>query len=127
MFGDLDDPKSEIAKAVAALKSQAYHPEYGLEPTVTYVGLPKRFIAGEVVRRDIPGECAQEVQVSLEGDGEKRETKTDSYGDFEFEGLEKNKQYSVRVDLKGYASMILDADTNTDLNLGQIVLEPLKK
>ena len=127
VFGDLDDPKSEIAKAVASLKSQTYRPEYGLEPTVTYVGLPKRFIAGEVVRRDVPGECAQAVQVTLEGDGVKRETKTDSYGDFEFEGLEKNKQYTVRVDLKGYASMILDADTHTDMNLGQIVLEPLKK
>jgi hypothetical protein len=112
---------------VAKLKSQPYHPEYGLEPTVTYVGLPKRFIAGEVVRRDIPGECAKGVQVSLEGHGVKRETTTDSYGDFEFEGLEKNRQYQVRVDLEGYASMILDANTQTDVNLGQITLEPLRK
>ena len=91
------------------------------------MGLPKRFVVGEVVRRDVPGECAQGVQVTLEGDGVKLETHTDSYGDFEFEGLEKNKQFRVRVDLKGYASMIIDVDTQTDVDLGEIVLEPLKK
>jgi len=126
MFGDIDDPKSDIAQAAAALKTEVFHPEYGLAPTVKYVGLPTRFVAGEVVRRDVPGECAQGVKVTLDGDGAKRETVTDSYGDFEFEGLEKNKQYQVRVDLKGYASMIIDIDKPNDVNLGQIVLEPLK-
>ena len=126
MFGDIDDPKSDIAQAAAALKTEILHPEYGLAPTVKYLGLPTRFVAGEVVRRDVPGECAQGVKVTLEGDGAKRETATDSYGDFEFEGLEKGKQYQVRVDLKGYASMIIDVDKPNDVNLGQIVLEPLK-
>jgi Fe-S-cluster-containing dehydrogenase component len=126
MFGDLDDPKSGIAKAVAALKAETYHPEFGLSPLVKYVGLPKRFVAGEVVRRDVPGECAEGVAVTLEGEGAKRKTVTDSYGDFEFEGLDKNKSYQVRVDLKGYASMIIDVSTQTDVNLGQIVLEPFK-
>ena len=126
MFGDIDDPKSDIAQAAAALKTEVFHPEYGLAPTVKYVGLPTRFVAGEVVRRDVPGECAQGVKVTLDGDGAKRETVTDSYGDFEFEGLEKNKQYQVRVDLKGYASMIIDVDKPNDVNLGQIVLEPLR-
>jgi Fe-S-cluster-containing dehydrogenase component len=127
LFGDLDDPKSEISKAMAALKTEDYHPEYKTAPLVKYVGIPKRFVVGEVVRKDQTGECAQGAIVKLEGDGVKLETQSDSYGDFEFEGLERNKQLKLRVDLKGYASMIIDVDTSKDVDLGPIVLEPLKK
>jgi Fe-S-cluster-containing dehydrogenase component len=126
LFGDLDDPDSVIAKAAAALKTEAYHPEYKTAPLVKYVGLPKRFIAGEVVRRDVPGECAGGVAVSLEGGGQRVESRTDSFGDFEFDGLEKNTDYLVRVDCKGYASMIIEVTTHKDVDLGQIVLEPFK-
>jgi Fe-S-cluster-containing dehydrogenase component len=127
IFGDLDDANSEISQASAAVKTEDYHPEYKTAPLVKYVGIPRRFVVGEVVRRDMPGECAQGVWVSLEGDGAKLETHTDSYGDFEFEGLDKNKKFRLRVDLKGYASMIIDVSTHNDVDMGEIVLEPLKK
>jgi Fe-S-cluster-containing dehydrogenase component len=124
VFGDLDDSKSEIAKLVTTLKTEAYHPEYGLSPAVKYVGIPKRFIAGEVVRRDVPGECAQGVKITLEGDGVRLETATDSYGDFEFDGLEKNASYRLGVECEGYASMVIEVSTQTDVDLGAIMLEP---
>ena len=95
VFGDLDDPNSDIAKLVAAKKIEAYHPEYGTKPTVMYVGIPKRFVAGEVVRDDVRGECAEGVSITLEGGGVKLETTSDSYGDFEFEDLEKNTAFTV--------------------------------
>ncbi len=126
LFGDLDDPNSEISKRAAELRTEAFHPEYQAAPSVKYVGLPKRFITGEVVRRDNPGECAQGVKVTLEGGTEKLATATDIFGDFEFDGLEKATEYSVRIDCEGYASMIIDAYTLTDVDLGEIVLEPLK-
>jgi NAD-dependent dihydropyrimidine dehydrogenase PreA subunit len=126
LFGDLDDPGSDIAKAAAALKTEAYHPEYNVSPTVKYVGLPKRFVAGEVVRRDVPGECAAGVKVTLEGGGLKLETRSDSYGDFEFDGLDKNTDYRVGIELEGYASMVIEVYTQTDVDLGEIVLEPFK-
>jgi ferredoxin len=125
VFGDLDDPSSDIAKLSKALKVEAYHPDYGVSPSIKYVGIPRRFIAGEIVRRDVQGECIEGVYVSLlEGETPVMETVTDSYGDFEFDGLEKNKAYNVRVDLEGYASMIIEVTTRTDLDLGQIMLEP---
>lgn len=126
VFGDLDDPSSEIAKLAATLKTEDYHPEYGTSPLVKYVGLPKRFVAGEVVRRDVLGECAEGVKVTLEGGGLKLETRTDSYGDFEFDGLDKSTDYRVGVELDGYASMIIEVYTQTDVDLGEIVLEPFK-
>jgi Fe-S-cluster-containing dehydrogenase component len=124
IFGDLDDPNSEIAKAVAALNTEDYHPEYATAPLVKYVALPKKFVVGEVVRRDFPGECVEGVKITLEGGGQKVETRTDSYGDFEFEGLEKNTDYQVGIELDGYASMVIEVCTQTDIDLGEIMLEP---
>jgi Fe-S-cluster-containing dehydrogenase component len=124
LFGDLEDPDSEIAKASAASKTEAYHPEYGVAPAVKYVGLPKRFVTGEVVRRDMLGECAEGVKVTLEGGGLDLETRSDSFGDFEFDGLEKNTDYRVGIELDGYAAMVIEVYTQTDVDLGQIVLEP---
>jgi Fe-S-cluster-containing dehydrogenase component len=122
-FGDLDDPGSTISKYVAEKKLEAFHPEYGTKPTVMYVGIPKRFVAGEVVRDDDRGECAEGVSVTLEGDGVKLETASDSYGDFEFEGLDRNKAFKVTIELDGYATKVFDITTHTDVNLGEIILE----
>jgi len=36
-FGDLDDPKSAVS--IAAAKAAVFHPEYGTNPKVTYLGL----------------------------------------------------------------------------------------
>jgi Fe-S-cluster-containing dehydrogenase component len=124
LFGDLDDPTSEIAQAVAAADVEVYHPEYGTAPVVKYIGLPKRFIVGEVVKRDDLGECAEGVTVSLLEDGEVvAETATDSYGDFEFDGLDKDVSYDVQVELDGYCPMILEVGQKKDVNLGTIYLE----
>ena len=125
VFGDLEDPASGIAKLSAALKTETYHPEYSTDSTVKYVGIPKRFIAGEVVREDVPGECAQGVLITLESGGSRQETRSDSYGDFEFEGLENNRAYRIRVEHGGYAPKTLDVVTRTDVNLGKIMLAPV--
>ncbi len=60
-FGDLDDPASDIAKLAADLDTEVLLPEYETQPNVLYYGVPKRFIAGEVVLADQPGECAPGV------------------------------------------------------------------
>jgi Fe-S-cluster-containing dehydrogenase component len=124
LFGDLDDPGSEIAKAGAAAETEVMHPGFETKPLVTYIGLPQKFIAGEVVFQDNQGECAEGVTVTLSGDGVNRETATDIFGDFEFERLEKNKTFTLNVVAEGYASKEIECTTRTDINLGEIVLEP---
>ncbi len=122
-FGDLDDPDSLISKYVAEKKVETFHPEYGTKPAVMYVGIPKRFVAGEVVRADNTGECCEGASITLEGDGVKLKTKSDSYGDFEFEGLDRNEAFKVTVALAGYATKTFAVTTQTDVNLGAVVLE----
>lgn len=125
VFGDLEDPQSEIAKLAATAELEVLHPEFKTDSLVKYMGLPKRFVAGEVVMQDNPGECAQGVTVSLSGDGVDLETQTDLFGDFEFEGLEKNTAYQVKITAEGYAGKAIEVRTLKDVNLGEVILEPV--
>ena len=122
IFGDMEDPGSEISKVIAEGEVEDLHPEYGLKPRVRYIGLPKRFIAGAVVFGDREDECAEGVDVSLKGEGEDRKVKTDNYGDFEFEGLGEDVEYVVKVEHGGYAPQEFKVKTKIDVYLGDIVL-----
>jgi Fe-S-cluster-containing dehydrogenase component len=129
LFGDLDDPKSAVAKALTAAKGtvEALHPEYKLDEKVRYVGLPKAFVAGAVVLGD-KDECAVGVTVTLEGAaggpaaGAKKTTETDAFGDFEFEDLPANTPYRVKIAAPGYRAQELEVRTGASVYLGDIVL-----
>jgi len=123
VFGDLDDPNSEIAKLSASRTTESLHPEFATDCLVQYIGIPKRFVAGEVVYKGNEGECAPGVKVTLSGGGLRLETVTDIFGDFEFEGLDKNVKYQVVVAADGYAENRVEFATFKDVNLGEIVLE----
>ena len=122
IFGDLDDPTSEISKVIAEDKTEALHPEYNLKEKVRYIGLPKRFVAGAVVFGDTD-ECAEGAAVTLDGEGEKKTLKADNYGNFEFEGLSANNTYLVTIKSKNYKSQRFTVKTNIDVYLGDIVLK----
>ena len=124
VFGDLDDAGSAIARLAAGPAAEDFHPEFGTQPLVKYAGIPKRFIAGEVVLEDHTDMCAQGVKVVLEGAGARMETVTNTFGDFEFDGLEKNTAYTVTITRDGYATRKLDVVTRNDVNLGEVVLAP---
>jgi len=122
LFGDLDDPESEVSKRLAEEKGEVLNPEYGLKGNVWYLNMPRRFVAGSLVLGDTD-QCAGGVVVTLIGGGERRETRTNGFGDFEFEGLDKNKEYTIDVDHPGYVRRTLTANTQIDRYLGDIILE----
>jgi Fe-S-cluster-containing dehydrogenase component len=121
LFGNLDDPRSEIAQKMASGKAEPLNPEFRLSEKVRYIGLPGKFVAGAVVFGDID-ECAENVKVTLTGEGEKKSVLTDNYGDFEFEDLPADKKYSVKIEAPGYKGRIFEAKTTIDVYLGDIIL-----
>lgn len=124
IFGDLNDPASEISKVIASSNIEALHPEYGLKPNVFFMGLPKRFIAGEVLLEDKQEACAEGVKVTLSDGAETQNVTTDVFGDFEFDGLEPNRTYTLRIQYAGHITEEFSVLTKRDINLGEIVLKP---
>jgi Fe-S-cluster-containing dehydrogenase component len=124
IFGDLDDPESAVAKALAAATTEVLHPEFDLVEKVRYIGLPKSFVAGTVVFGDWD-ECAAGVTVTLARDGETVTTQTDAFGDFEFEGLPANADCALEITVTGYEPWRRELRTTTSLSIGDIVLNAL--
>jgi len=118
IFGDLEDPKSDVSKIMASGKTEALNPEHKSKPKVCYLGVPKLFIAGSVVYGDID-ECAEGVSVTLidKSTSKSSETSTNNFGDFEFDGLRAGT-YSVKLKCKGYATKTVHVDLKIDKCLG---------
>jgi Fe-S-cluster-containing dehydrogenase component len=125
VFGDTADPHSDIAKLRAAKRVEDLHPEFTTKPLVQYLGLPKRFVAGEVVFADHLDEPAEGVGIVLHREGERLTTRTDNYGDFEFDGLAEAANYCLLIEHPGYQAREVAIPARGCLNLGMIVLEPL--
>lgn len=126
VFGDLDDPDSEVSKLIVADSAVPMHPEYGLKENITYIGLPKTFVAGTLVYGD-SDECAENVNVMLTGQSGQQTTRTNNYGDFEFEGLQPDTEYHLRIESDGYVPQELTVRMWTDRYLGEIILKPTSR
>ncbi len=124
LFGDLDDPDSEISRIAKSPDMEELNPEYELKSNVLYRNLPKRFIAGEVLLADQQDTCADGVKVTLKGETVEQVCRTDFLGDFEFDGLAPNQSYRIVIEHGGYAPQSLEVKTVSDLQLGEIILNP---
>jgi len=124
VFGDSDDPHSEVSKILATETVEVFQPQFNLKTNVYYVGLPKAFVGGTVVFGDTD-ECADGVKVTLECPSETKQftSRTNNYGDFEFENLLLRRKYRVRLEADGYAIASVDLQLEQDMYLGQITLK----
>ncbi len=116
-------PASEISELLKQGATETLRPELGLKEKVRYIGLPKRFVAGTVVLKD-KQEGAYDAQVELYNKQGSKTTQTNPYGDFEFEGLEANQSYSLKISLPGYKGKTLRCTTAADTHVGEIFLSP---
>jgi NAD-dependent dihydropyrimidine dehydrogenase PreA subunit len=126
LFGDLDDPKIPISKKKGMLKTEALQGRDDLKTRVLYTGLPKPFLTGTVGLEDID-ECALGADITLQDriDGTTVKTKTDVFGDFQFNGISPDHLYSLAVRMKGYLSYEMDIEFKGDTTLKEISLKKM--
>ncbi|MBW1997314.1 MAG: oxidoreductase, partial [Deltaproteobacteria bacterium] len=79
VFGDPEDPACEVSRLWTSASLEELHPEFRTRPAVRYMGLPKRFIAGEVLLGDRMDECAKGVRVVLMSGAQRLSMETDSF------------------------------------------------
>lgn len=124
VFGDLDDPASGVARLIAESPVEALAPQLAEPPPVSYLGLPTRFVAGEIVLGDRPEECPEGVSVRLRNGRQTVTTFTDNYGDFEFNGLEDDAEYVLSIEHAGYEACEYRVNSSGNPNVGTIVMKP---
>ena len=127
LFGDLDDPASEISKYVAEHKDELEQLKtgLGLGPAHYYRRLPKPFICGEVICNKC-GEDIKGAKITAKSEcGCVFEAETDFLGDFEVRGLPTNKEFTVTIEAPGFQTRVLTCRTNAAVNLGEIYLEKI--
>jgi tetrathionate reductase subunit B len=110
--------ESELAEFSS--KARVWLPESGTQPRVSYLNLPKRFVAGTVydpVKEEVV--AAAKCTLTDMANGRKYIVTTDGFGDFWFEGVEVSK-FSLEI-ASGNMTRIRDGiDTEKDANLGDI-------
>ncbi len=126
VFGDLDDPNSKISKFVTGKKAEVLNPEFKTKPKVSYVGLPKPYLSGTIRYKDSK-ECANGVKVTLEGPkGQKAETVSDYFGDFEFKNVASGK-HKISYAMDGYKQQSKSFEITGEItDLGEIALAAAK-
>jgi Fe-S-cluster-containing dehydrogenase component len=126
IFGDLDDPGSEIAKKLQTSRAEVLRPELNTRPGIYYIGLhkiDKLFLGGAVIFGDTD-ECADGVTVTLASGELLKTAVTNNYGNFEFDGLETGK-YRLEFKSEGYSVKTMEIDLKTDSYLKEIILVPV--
>ncbi len=117
----LESIKFGEESALSLSGSEVLHPEYGTNPRVHYLGLPKRFIAGTVYDSS-KNEVVIGATCTLSGAGSATAT-TDDFGDFWFDGLAAGN-YSLQITASGYNAKTLQVSTvEQDVGLEDIDLK----
>jgi tetrathionate reductase subunit B len=114
-FGEESELKSVLDN------SEVLHAEYGTNPRVHYISLPKRFIAGTVYD-PATKEVVIGASCTLTGKGSAGGTKvTDEFGDFWFEGLAAG-DFTLTIKKDGKTKTIKVSTKEKDIGLGDIPL-----
>jgi ferredoxin len=112
---DEDEAKDLIAEA------EVYKPEFGTNPRVYYLHLPKKFVAGTVFD-PVADEVYIGADCKLTGAGQTFNVKSDHFGDFWFNDIPEGK-YRLEISVGGKVKVIDDIDaTELDVNVGDIAI-----
>lgn len=123
IFGDLDDPESDISKHIAAGKVTQLAGLEGIDTSVVHLNVPTAFLAGTVYLPEDDEVCiGAHVKATCEC-GTVFEMDTNWAGDYEFEDLPKNKNFTIEITKEGFKPVTLTAVTDSDHYVGKTFLE----
>lgn len=125
-FGDLDDPNSEVSKMIRKERVTKLKTLSGVETNVTHLNIPTVFLAGSVYLPEDEAADGAKVCLVSKKTGETRTVKTNYFGDWEFEWLEKGESYSVEIGLDGYQKEAFQFVADNNLYVGETILKPAK-
>lgn len=114
MFGEEEELSAKFGEG------ETLNPEYGLETRVSYIGLPKRFIAGTVYDPGIE-EVVIGATCTLSGEGGTFTEETNHWGDFWFKDLAVGT-FELKIEGGGKSTTIADISTEKDVGLGDVAL-----
>ena len=110
----------EISQRMREVETEVFHPEYGPAPSwstpasrVAWWPARSSWRAVTSMRR-----ASRSRSRATASPGEASKT----FGDFEFERLPQNKTFKVTVAADGYKPQVFDVRTDTDVDLGEVVL-----
>ena len=120
IFGDLDDPESEISKLIASNRVTPLEALGGVETNVKWLNVPTVYLAGTVyLPRELDEVCVgAKVELKCKETGETWRTETNYFGDWEVEWLPKGKTIDVAITADGYEPVQYTAKTDGDHYLG---------
>lgn len=126
IFGDLDDPNSEVSKKIAAGKVTPLKGLEGQATNVVHLNVPGIFLAGTVYLPDDEVAIGAKVTLKCEGCGKVFETVTNWAGDWDVDDLPENKKFDITIEMKGYKTVKLSANTDKDHFVEETILSPNK-
>jgi len=124
-FGDLDDPKSEVSKKIAQGRVTELREFEGKATNVIHLNIPAIFLAGSVYTADDEAVEGAVVTLTDKKNGSVSTAKTNCFGDWEFEWLEKGSEYQLYIETPGYKAFSANVTADADHFFGETILETL--
>ena len=121
-FGDLDDPDSRINKLINKGRLTPLDDLSGIKTNVIHLNIPTVFAAGSVYLPDDEPADGATVNLTNQKTGQTQTTKSNYFGDWEFEWLEKDAEYALEIKFDGYKTESLSFKADSDKYLGEIIL-----
>lgn len=125
VFGDLDNPESEICKVIATNRVTQLEPLEGQETNVIHLNIPTVYLAGTVYYPKAMEEVCigAKVKLTCRETGETWETETNYFGDWDIEWLPKKKNFDIKIAMDGYKPVTYTAFSDVDHYVDMTYLE----